>query len=45
MGKETFENSIQTGIHQKLQALVGNWQGTTRTWFEEGVLADESPMR
>ncbi len=45
MSKETFENSIQAGIHLKLLRLAGNWQGTSRTWFEEGVLADESPMR
>lgn len=33
------------GAHYKLQQLVGEWEGTTRTWFEPGVLADESPTR
>lgn len=29
----------------ELQRLIGEWAGTTRTWFEPGVLADESPAR
>jgi hypothetical protein len=28
-----------------LQALVGQWQGMTRTWFEPGKLSDESPWQ
>ena len=40
-----FEISKETGQHLRLAGLVGNWQGNTRTWFEKGVLADESPMR
>ena len=31
--------------HRRLAALVGEWAGTTRTWFEPGTLADESPAR
>lgn len=31
--------------HQKLLELAGEWEGTTRTWFQPGVLADESPTR
>ena len=27
-----------------LNRLVGVWQGPTTTWFEPGVVADESPM-
>jgi hypothetical protein len=27
-----------------LKRLVGAWQGPTTTWFEPGVVADESPM-
>ena len=27
-----------------MQALVGSWNGTCRTWFEPDVLADESPV-
>lgn len=26
-----------------LPAYIGKWQGTTKTWFEPGVIADESP--
>lgn len=28
-----------------LAALVGEWEGTCRTWFEPGVLAGEAPQR
>ena len=28
-----------------LAGLVGEWEGTVRTWFEPGQLADESPIR
>ncbi|HUO82124.1 MAG TPA: DUF1579 domain-containing protein [Gammaproteobacteria bacterium] len=33
------------GAHHRLAALAGNWEGTARTWFEPGKLADESPVR
>lgn len=39
-----FEDSIQEGSHLELNKLAGEWIGTTRTWFEPGKLADESPM-
>lgn len=43
---ERFAASLQPGgAHHKLQQLVGEWEGTTRTWFEPDVLADESPTR
>ncbi|MCF0061454.1 DUF1579 domain-containing protein [Dyadobacter chenwenxiniae] len=44
MSKSKFEISLESGVHQQLQSLIGNWKGTTKTWFEPGVLADESPM-
>jgi hypothetical protein len=28
-----------------LKSLVGSWEGTCRTWFEPGKLADESQVR
>ena len=28
-----------------LTSLVGSWQGTCRTWFQPGKLADESPVQ
>jgi hypothetical protein len=31
--------------HHLLALLVGDWQGTARTWFEPGKLADESPIQ
>jgi hypothetical protein len=33
------------GSHHKLHQLIGTWEGTTKTWFEPGVLADEQPMK
>ncbi len=43
MATSKFEQSLTDGAHQQLQRLIGNWQGTTKTWFEKDVLADESP--
>ncbi len=40
-----FEISKTSGAHLQLSKLVGNWQGKTKTWFEPGKLADESPVR
>lgn len=37
-----FEESIREGHHQNLSLMAGTWQGTARTWFEPGKLADES---
>ncbi|WP_199117173.1 DUF1579 domain-containing protein [Pedobacter sp. ASV28] len=45
MGKSKFENSKESGPHSRLANLVGTWDGSTRTWFEKDVLADESPMQ
>ncbi|RBQ02390.1 DUF1579 domain-containing protein [Pedobacter miscanthi] len=42
MATSKFEQSLTDGAHQQLQRLIGNWQGTTKTWFEKDVLADES---
>ena len=28
-----------------LKSLVGSWEGTCRTWFELGTLADESQIK
>lgn len=43
MAKSKFEQSLADGAHQKLQSLMGTWNGITKTWFEKDVLADESP--
>jgi hypothetical protein len=39
-----FDESLLTGAHSGFKRLVGNWEGVTTTWFEPGVVADESPM-
>ena len=43
---QTFEQSqAPGGAHALLAQMVGEWEGTTRTWFEPDQLADESPWR
>lgn len=39
-----LEQSLQTGPHHLLNRLAGNWQGTTRTWFEGPDPVDEAQM-
>ncbi len=39
-----FAGSQAGGPHAVLARLVGDWSGSTKTWFEPEVLADESPM-
>ncbi len=41
---ENFDSSIKSGTHFNLHKICGNWEGITQTWFEPGVLSDESPM-
>jgi hypothetical protein len=46
MTTDPFEQSkAPGGAHHLLASLVGEWQGVTRTWFEPGVLVDESPWQ
>jgi len=45
MADELSRSRAPGGAHHLLSRLVGNWVGTTRTWFEPGHLADESPTR
>jgi len=45
MAKSKFQLSLEAGAHQILSDLIGNWEGKTKTWFEEDVLADESPVK
>lgn len=42
---ENFETSQTTGAHHQLSRLGGEWEGTTKTWFDPDKLADESPVR
>lgn len=34
-----------SALHAQLARLEGEWEGTVRTWFEPGKLADEQPVR
>ena len=45
MAKSKFEISLEEGSHKTLSDLVGNWEGTAKTWFEKDVLADESSVK
>lgn len=39
-----FAESLENGPHANLAKFSGEWTGTTKTWFEPDVVADESPM-
>src|SRR5687767_3446946 len=39
-----LNESKNSGPHLSLARLEGEWTGTTTTWFEPDVVADESPM-
>lgn len=41
---EKLELSKKEGVHKVINSLTGEWEGTTKTWFEPDKLADESPM-
>ena len=45
-GEEPAEGAGQTEVEAAafLQSLVGSWEGTCRTWFRPGELADESKV-
>lgn len=45
MSKSKLAISKENGPHSRLARLVGIWKGTTSTWFEKDILADESPMQ
>lgn len=42
---EKFETSKATGAHHRLSLLVGEWEGTAKTWFEPDKVQDESPVQ
>jgi hypothetical protein len=41
---EKLETSKTSGAHYELSRLAGEWEGTTKTWFEPDKIADESSM-
>ncbi|MCB0201744.1 MAG: DUF1579 domain-containing protein [Caldilineae bacterium] len=45
MSQQTNDISNLSIVHSGLARICGQWQGVTRTWFEPGQLADESPQR
>lgn len=45
MAKSKFEESKESGKHSALLKMEGEWEGTAKTWFEPGILADESIMK
>src|SRR5688572_18140026 len=44
MSGSKLDNSIDTGGHRFLLQFTGDWQGTSKTYFEPGVVADESAV-
>lgn len=42
---QKFDLSKTAGAHFQLSRLEGNWEGTTKTWFDPAKLEDESPVR
>ncbi len=46
MGDDALKASqAPGGLHHALARMVGNWQGTSRVWFEGDDPVDESPIR
>lgn len=46
MSKEAFERSAAPGgMHHRLAAMAGDWEGRFRLWFEADKLADDSVQR
>ena len=41
---QKFEQSKTSGAHFQLSKMVGEWKGTTKTWFDPAKLEDESPI-
>lgn len=41
---QKLNDSKLNGPHFQLSRLVGNWKGTTKTWFDPSKLEDESPI-
>jgi len=43
--QDTSEGSQERAPSEILKSLVGTWEGTCKTWFRPGELADESKVR
>ncbi len=44
MSSDLIEQSKLSGYHKNLSQLVGEWEGATKVWFDEGSQAQESPI-
>jgi hypothetical protein len=42
---QKLNDSKLNGPHFQLSRLVGDWKGTTKTWFDPSKLEDESPIK
>ena len=45
MSGSKLQSSLKDGGHFQLLQLVGEWSGVSRTFFEPGVLGDESAIQ
>ena len=43
MEGNALARSKESGAHRLLAQMVGEWEGTAKTWFQPGKLEDESP--
>jgi hypothetical protein len=41
---QKLEESKASGAHLQLSRMVGEWNGTSRVWFDPAKLEDESPI-
>lgn len=41
---QDLELSKTSGAHFQLSKMIGEWEGTTKTWFDPAKLEDESPI-
>ena len=41
---QKFDESKTSGAHFQMSKMVGEWKGTTKTWFDPAKVEDESPI-
>lgn len=44
MGAQSLSESLDSGRHASLNQLTGTYAGNSKTWFDPGILGDESPI-
>ncbi len=45
MSGSKLQNSLDNGLHFQLLQLIGDWSGNSKTFFEPGILGDESQVK